>query len=104
MSTNPLDLLIFLGMLVLFAFFLVLEYATIRQERGIRRWLAILPAMVVGWIVLGILLNPAAHTLWMIEIVLWLIPAIVVLLLLRGFRSTPPRTDASGETRGMRAV
>ena len=94
MSGNPLDLLIFLGMLVLGAFFLALEYRTIRMGRGIRRWLAILPAMVVGWIVLGILLSPGAHTLWAIEIVLWLIPAIVVLLLLRGMRSSPARANA----------
>jgi len=78
-----LDIAIFGALAVLGTLFLVLEAKALRRWEGAWRIAAMVPAMVVGWIVLGIILEPAAHTLWPIEIIVWLIPAIVALLLIR---------------------
>jgi hypothetical protein len=91
MSASVPELVIIAAMVGLAVLFLMLEYHVVRSESGLRRWVAIIPAMVIGWITLGILLSPAAHTLWPLEIVLWLIPAILVLLFLR-FSSGRART------------
>jgi hypothetical protein len=91
MSASVPDIVITTAMVALALVFLVLETHAVRSESGLRRWVAIIPAMVVGWIALGILLSPEAHSLWPLELVLWLIPAILVLLFLR-FSSGRART------------
>lgn len=78
-----LDIVIYGALAILGALFVYLEARAVRCWEGAWKVAAIVPAMVIGWVVLGIILNPAAHTLWPIEIILWLIPAIVALLLIR---------------------
>jgi hypothetical protein len=83
MSTLLLNIVILAGLLGLGGMFLVLEYRALRGARGAWKAAALAPAMVVGWIVLGIVVNPPAHSLWPIEIIVWLIPAVVALLFVR---------------------
>ena len=83
MSTLIFNLVILTGLLGLGGVFLVLEYRALHGAHGAWKVAALAPAMVVGWIVLGIIVNPPAHSLWPIEIIVWLIPAVVVLLFIR---------------------
>lgn len=81
--------------------FLLLEVAALRRYRGPRRLIALLAAMVVAWITAGVILDPAAHPLWPIDIILWLVPAVLVLLVLRvlekrGSRSRSESGNGSG--------
>jgi len=83
MSTLMFNLVILAGLLGLGGAFLTLEYRALQGARGLWKLAALAPAMVVGWIVLGIIVNPPAHSLWPIEIIVWLIPAVVALLFIR---------------------
>jgi hypothetical protein len=83
MSPVVMNLAIFVSLIVLGVAFLVLEQRSLHHAHGVWKLIATLPAMVVGWIVLGIILNPKAHTLWEIEVIVWLIPAVVALVLMR---------------------
>jgi hypothetical protein len=83
MSTLLFNLVILAGLLGLGGAFLILEYRALRGAHGAWKVAAMAPAMVVGWIVLGIVINPPAHSLWPIEIIVWLIPAVVALLFIR---------------------
>ena len=77
------DFLVFAALTVLGGLFLILAIPAIGRYRGFRRLAALLAAMVVAWITAGVILDPAAHPLWPIDIILWLIPADIVLLVLR---------------------
>lgn len=77
------DFLVFAALTILGGLFLLLAVPAIGRYRGLRRLVALLATMVVAWITAGVILDPAAHPLWPIDILLWLIPANLVLLLLR---------------------
>ena len=72
----------FAALAILAVVVVLLERHALRGSRGAWRFAALLPAMVVGWIALGILLNPPAHALWPVELIVWLIPAVMTLLVL----------------------
>jgi len=44
---------------------------------------ALLLAFGIAWVTTGVVLDPAAHPLWTIDLIVWLIPAICILLILR---------------------
>lgn len=75
------DLTAIVALAILTVLFLFLESRALLAWQGGWRIAAIAPAMVIGWITLGIVVNPAAHSLWPIELILWLIPAILILLI-----------------------
>lgn len=90
MSLDFGDLLVWAGLIVLGLAFLALEASILKRRSGARRWVALFAAMIAAWVVLDVVLDPAAHPLWPIDIILWLIPGVLVLLLVRG------RREASG--------
>lgn len=86
MSTTFGDFLVRAGLIGLGLAFLALEISVLKRHGGGRRWAAIIAAVVVAWAVLDVALDPAAHPLWPIDIILWLVPGVLVLLVARGFR------------------
>jgi len=82
-SQTLIDVAVLVALVLLFTVFLILESRALRTWHGVLRLVAMAPAMVIGWIILGIALNPPAHALWPIELILWLIPAILTLLVAR---------------------
>ncbi len=89
------DILIFLVLVGIGFVFIRLEANALQHWRGVWRWLAVAPAVLVAWITLGIILSPAAHTLWQIEIILWLVPGMLLLLILRGVLLYRTRSHAT---------
>lgn len=92
MGSAYVDLAIYVALIVLGLTFLWLEAAVLGRHRGVRRWIALVAAAVVAWIISDVVLDPAVHPLWPIEIVLWLIPAILILAVLHA--SAKPRMTA----------
>jgi cation transporter-like permease len=83
MSFDLGDVLVHAALVILGMAFLVLAVHALGRYRGLRRLVALLATMVVAWITAGVILEPATHPLWPIDILLWLIPADIVLLILR---------------------
>ncbi|MGD8279203.1 MAG: hypothetical protein PVH00_14290 [Gemmatimonadota bacterium] len=72
-----------LSLLALGLVFLSFELMALIRARGAHRVVALLLAFGMAWVVAGVVLDPAAHPFWTVDIIVWLIPAICILLLLR---------------------
>jgi hypothetical protein len=70
-------------LLVLGLVFLFLDLAALTRQRGAHRVVALLLALGIAWVMAGPILDPAAHPLWAVDIIVWLIPSICILLILR---------------------
>ncbi len=81
----------FVSLLVLGLVFLSLDLMALMRERGGHRVVALLLAFGIAWVTAGAILNPAAHPLWTVDIIVWLIPAICILLILRLFKANRRR-------------
>lgn len=73
----------FVSLLLLGLVFLSLDLRALVRERGGHRVVALLLAFGIAWVTTGVVLDPAAHPLWTIDLIVWLIPAICILLILR---------------------
>ncbi len=75
-----------LGTFALVFGFLVASSRALYRWRGLWRWLALIPAGVVALVVVRILVQPEAHYLWPIEIMLWCTGCALALAALFGVR------------------
>jgi peptidoglycan/LPS O-acetylase OafA/YrhL len=71
------------ALVVLGLVFLLLDLNVLLRARGGKRVIALLLAAGIAWVVAGVVFDPAAHAFWTVDIIVWLIPAICILLLLR---------------------
>jgi hypothetical protein len=81
----------FVSLLLLGLVFLSLDLTAIVRELGAHRMVALLLAFAIAWVMAGVILDPGAHPLWSIDIIVWLIPAICILLMLRLFKANRRR-------------
>jgi len=79
------------SLLVLGLVFLSLDLTALTRARGAHRVVALLLAFGIAWVTAGVVLNPGAHPFWTVDIIVWLIPAICILLILRLFRKNRRR-------------
>jgi peptidoglycan/LPS O-acetylase OafA/YrhL len=81
----------FVSLLLLGLIFLSLDLTAIVRGRGGHRVVALLLAVGIAWVMAGVILDPGAHPLWTVDIIVWLIPAICILLILRLFKANRRR-------------
>ena len=79
------DVVDVVSLLVLGLVFVSLDLTALIRSRGGHRVVALLLAFGIAWVTAGVILNPGAHPLWAVDIIVWLIPAICILLILRFF-------------------
>lgn len=66
--------------------FLAAEVFVLIRWRGLWRWAALLPVLIVGVIVLWIVIEPARHYLLAFEVMIWSFLGLVILGILAGVR------------------
>ena len=94
---------LFLFMFVVFA--VVLAFAaivlrTILRWKGVWRWVAILPLVVLAVAVLDIVLNPDSHNLWPFELLIWVALGFIILGVVAAIRSRFVKEPAERNIRG----
>jgi len=80
-----------LSLIVLGLLFLYLVLTALMRQRGAHRVVALLLAFGIAWVAAGVTLDPAAHPLWTVDLIVWLIPAICILLILRLYHANRRR-------------
>jgi len=81
---------LFLFMSVVFAVVLAFAAIVLRtffRWKGVWRWVAILPLVVLALAVLDIVLNPSSHNLWPFELIIWVVLGFIVLGVVGAIRS-----------------
>jgi cytochrome c oxidase assembly factor CtaG len=75
-----------IGAFALVIGFLVASSYALYRWRGFWRWLALIPVVVVALVVIRILVQPEAHNLWPLEVLLWCAGCALALAALSGVR------------------
>jgi amino acid transporter len=72
------DTFMFVVLLVVLAFVAVVLRTMVRWK-GVWRWAASLPLVIIGLAALSIVLHPASHNLLPFELIMWVILGVIVL-------------------------
>ena len=91
-----------LFMFVVFAVVLAFAAAVLRTAvrwRGIWRWLATLPLLVLALAVVDIVLNPSSHNLWPFELLIWVVLGFIILGVAATIRSRLVKEPTVGSIR-----
>lgn len=75
------------GVLVFALLFVALVSRTIFRWRGVWRWLAFLPLVVLALAVLNIVFHPNSHNLLPFEIIVWVVLGFIILGVVSAVRS-----------------
>ena len=75
------------GVLVFALLFVAVVLRAIFRWRGVWRWLASLPLVVLALAVLNIVLNPNSHNLLPFEIIVWVVLGFIILGVVAAVRS-----------------
>jgi len=88
------------GVLVLALLFVAVVVRAIFRWRGVWRWLASLPLVVLALAVLNIVLHPYSHNLLPFEIIVWLALGFIILALVAAVRSRVLKEPREESIRG----
>ena len=88
------------GVLVFALLFVAVVLRAILRWRGVWRWLASLPLVVLALAVLNIVLHPSSHNLLPFEIIVWLALGFIILGVVAAVRSRVLKEPKEESIRG----
>lgn len=88
------------GVLVFALVFVAVVLRTILRWKGVWRWAASLPVVVLALAVLNIVLYPASHNLFPFELIMWVVVGFIILSVVAAVRSRVLKEPKEESIRG----